>query len=217
MDILGYNRYVAHGDDLGGSVTVRLGTDFPDRVAAIQVGPNGASAAAKLLASSHSLMARLIAEEEHWDQDKGGYQHEQSTRPLTLGHALSDSPVALASWILEKWQAWSDCGGDLDNVVARPHLLQLLTLYWATDTAVTSFLPYWERTHLDRTARSRLTIPLGVYVTREPGIAMAPRELVQAVGEVASWVELSRGGHFLSLEQPAIATELIRGFLGRYR
>src|SRR5207247_5373695 len=51
------------------------------------------------------------------------YQEIQSTKPQTLGQALSDSPVGLASWIIEKWYGWSDHAGDLEKVVTKDELL----------------------------------------------------------------------------------------------
>jgi pimeloyl-ACP methyl ester carboxylesterase len=217
MSALGYDRYVAHGDDLGGGVALRLGTDFPERVSAIHLGPYGAAGAVHLLAPDHPLAKVFNRDERRWSETEGAYEHEHGTRPLTLAHALSDSPAGMAAWILEKWRAWSDCGGNLEAVVRRADLIRLLTLYWCTDTQVMGLLPYWERTHLESSVPERLVVPTGVFVTREEGVVMPSRELVEAAVPLTSWVEVVAGGHFLSQEQPAVAAELVRAFGMRCR
>src|SRR5437899_11009708 len=67
-----------------------------------------------------------------------GYQEIQSTKPQTLGQGLSDSPVGLASWILEKWYGWSDHDGDLEKVFTRDELLTNIMIYWVTNTGSSS-------------------------------------------------------------------------------
>ena len=63
-----------------------------------------------------------------------GYFHEQSTRPMTLAYGLSDSPVGLMSWIIEKFYAWSDCNGDLFSRFTRDELLTNFMIYWMTNS-----------------------------------------------------------------------------------
>ena len=70
--------------------------------------------------------------------------HQQSTRPLTLSYGLSDSPVGLLAWILEKYRAWSDCAGDVSSRFTDDFLLTQASLYWFTNTISTSFRPYYE-------------------------------------------------------------------------
>jgi pimeloyl-ACP methyl ester carboxylesterase len=217
MSRLGYERYMAHGDDLGGGVALRLGADFSERVLAIHLGPYGAAGAVHLLVPDHPLTEIFKRDQRQWSDTMGAYQHEHQTRPLTLAQCLSDSPAGMAAWILEKWRAWSDCGGELEAVVPRPDLIRLLTLYWCTGTQVTGLLPYWERTHLESSVPERLAVPTGVFVTREEGVVMPPRELVEAAVPLTSWVEVAAGGHFLSQEQPSVAAELVRAFARRCR
>ena len=67
-----------------------------------------------------------------------GYQEIQSTKPQTLGHALSDSPVGLASWIIDKWYAWSDHDGDLEKDYTKDDLLTNIMIYWVTNSGASS-------------------------------------------------------------------------------
>jgi hypothetical protein len=59
----------------------------------------------------------------------------QATRPHTIGYALSDSPVGLAAWIYEKFQAWTDNTGDVESALTRDEMLDDITLYWLANTA----------------------------------------------------------------------------------
>jgi hypothetical protein len=75
----------------------------------------------------------------------GAYALIQGPRPYTLSRGLNDSPVGLAAWIVDKFPAWSDCGGDVENSFTRDELLTNVTLYWVTETIGSSFLPYGPR------------------------------------------------------------------------
>ena len=77
-----------------------------------------------------------------WDETERGYSAIQSTRPQTLGYGLNDSPVGLAAWLVEKWRAWSDSGGDVDAHIGRDNLLTTITLYWATGSITSSMRDY---------------------------------------------------------------------------
>ena len=88
--------------------------------------------------------ANLTSEERNyraavarWYADEGAYEHQQMTRPATLSYGLSDSPVGLLAWLLEKYHAWYGAFSD-DEILTQA------SLYWHTGTIATSFRPYWE-------------------------------------------------------------------------
>lgn len=85
-----------------------------------------------------------VAARKHFDRWDSGYARQQSTRPQTLGYGLTDSPVGQAAWIVEKFWAWTDCGGGLEEAVTRDELLDNITLYWVTASAASSARLYWE-------------------------------------------------------------------------
>ena len=74
----------------------------------------------------------FVEARDAWDASERGYSLLQGTRPQTLSYGLTDSPVALAAWILEKWRLWGDTQGDLEGRFDRDFLLELVTLYWVT-------------------------------------------------------------------------------------
>src|SRR3954454_23027242 len=106
---LGYDRYVAHGSDLGAGVTAWLARDQADATAGIHL------ATPALIPAPGS---RSADEEDYataakaWTAAEGGYMHEHATKPTTFGVALSDSPAGLAAWIGEKVVAWSSSRAD---------------------------------------------------------------------------------------------------------
>ena len=89
---------------------------------------------AKLSADEKAWLAKVQGERD----EKTAYQRIQATRPQTLGVALTDSPVGLAAWIVEKFQAWSDCGGDPLKRFSMDLLLDNIMVYWLTGTAGTA-------------------------------------------------------------------------------
>ena len=66
------------------------------------------------------------------------YFHQQSTRPDTVGLALHDSPVGIASWLVEKYRMWSDCAADVESVWSKDDLLDHVALYHLTGTITSS-------------------------------------------------------------------------------
>ena len=82
-----------------------------------------------------------------WLKDETGYQWIQGTRPQTLAFALTDLPAGLAAWIIQKFRAWSDCGGDLESVFTKDELLANVSFYWFTGAIGSSFWPYYARMH----------------------------------------------------------------------
>ena len=82
-----------------------------------------------------------------WLREETGYQWIQGTRPQTLAFGLTDLPAGLAAWIIEKFRAWSDCGGDVESAFSRDRLLANISLYWFTGAIGSSFWPYYARMH----------------------------------------------------------------------
>ena len=87
---------------------------------------------------------KFLAGLEQWQMANGAYNMIQSTRPQTLAAGLNDSPVGLAGWIIEKFQAYNDCNGDLEKCFTKDELLTNIMIYWLTESISTSFLPYYD-------------------------------------------------------------------------
>ncbi|WP_371403313.1 epoxide hydrolase [Kribbella sp. NBC_00662] len=201
MSGLGYDRYAAHGGDLGAGITSRLGAAHPEAVAGIHL-------MAVMPAVDHSNLT--AAEEaylsgiESWTSDGGAYQHQQQTRPLTLAYGLTDSPVGLLAWILEKYRSWSD----LSTRWTDDDVLLQASLYWFTNTIGTSFRPYFD--YLAHPTPRPTMGDLPTAVAAFPyDISVPPREYAERTYHVVRYTRFNHGGHFAPHEQPdALAQDL---------
>ena len=204
MSALGYERFAAQGADWGAFISTRLGYVHPDRLVGIFIS---------LLAIPRTLPApeNLSREEQtfsnqlaHWLKEETGYSAQMSTKPQTLAYALTDSPVGLAAWIIEKYRTWSDCDGDVDGHFGRDILLTNVMLYWATGAINSSFWPYFARLHQPWIVPEgeRVMVPTA-YAEFPKEILSPPRSLAEKTyGNIQRWTHMKRGGHFPALEAP---------------
>jgi len=146
-----------------------------------------------------------------------GYGVMMVTRPQTVGYGLSDSPAGLAAWMYDKFAQWTYSGGEPERSLTRDEMLDDITLYWLTNTAVSSARLYWENNNNNFSAAAQRTaeIALPVAVTVFPGeIYRAPKSWTQrAYPQLIYFNEVSKGGHFAAWEEPELfATELRAAF-----
>jgi microsomal epoxide hydrolase len=147
-DVLGYSRFGAQGGDWGSAVASRLGYAHAGRMIGIHL--NFLAVVARDPAAFPNPTeeeSRFLRELAHWTREEIGYQWIQGTRPQTLAFALSDSPIGLAAWIVEKFRAWSDCDGEIERAISRDRMLADISLYWFTGAIGSSFWPYYARLH----------------------------------------------------------------------
>jgi pimeloyl-ACP methyl ester carboxylesterase len=213
QDVLGYRRFGAQGGDWGGFITSRLGAAYPERLAGIHVN---------LLSLRRDLpRPKEPTPEERayledlgaWLREETGYQWIQGTKPQTLAYGLSDSPAGLAAWIVEKFRAWSDCGGDVERRFTKDELLTNITLYWVTGAINSSFWPYYARFHAPSPIADgqRVEVPTA-YAAFPKEIVRPPRSWAERVYNIRRWTVMPSGGHFAALEEPKALVEDLRGF-----
>jgi pimeloyl-ACP methyl ester carboxylesterase len=212
---LGYERFGAQGGDWGASVTTCLGKLFPEALVGIHLNFIPGSyqppvADGETLSDEEKAFLACRAD---WVDRESGYGHIQGTKPQTLAYALTDSPLGLAAWIVEKFRSWADCAGDVERVFSKDELLTNIAIYWFTETIGSSLRLYREGRFapLRFAAGERVAVPVGI--AKLPfEIPMPPRRWVERVYDVVRWTELPRGGHFAALEQPELLAEDIRAF-----
>jgi pimeloyl-ACP methyl ester carboxylesterase len=212
---LGFARYVAHGGDLGAGITSRLAEAHPESVAGIHV----LSVASPPHVDAGSLTddeRAYLDEVERWTTDEGAYEHQQQTRPLTLAPALSDSPVGLLSWILEKHRAWSDGDGDVSRRFTDDYLVTLASLYWFTNSIGTSLRPYYEYAAGWTPRVARVDVPTAVAIF-PADLTHAPRRWAERTYEVVRYTVMPRGGHFAPHEEPELLAADIAAFIASLR
>ena len=213
-EVLGYPRFAAQGGDWGAFVTSRLGAVHADKLIGIHLNLLALRRDANIASNPAPEERRFLGELQAWLKEETGYQWIQGTRPQTLAFGLSDSPAGLAAWLVEKFRAWSDCGGDLDSVFTRDHLLANISLYWFTGAIGSSFWPYYARMHGPwPIPDAGVTVPMG-YAEFPREIVRPPRSLAQTMyTDIRRWTSMPRGGHFAAMEQPqALAHEIVEFF-----
>ncbi len=210
-EVLGYDRFVAQGGDWGSFVTSRLGYAYPERMIGIHLNLLPIRRDPNMVANPTAEEQRFLGELSHWLKEETGYQWIQGTRPQTLAFGLTDSPAGLAAWIIEKFRAWSDCGGDVESVFGKDELLANISLYWLTGAIGSSFWPYYARMHgpWPIPDGAAIGVPMG-YCEFPHEILRPPRSLAARVyTDIRRWSVMARGGHFAAMEQPdALAAEL---------
>jgi pimeloyl-ACP methyl ester carboxylesterase len=212
--VLGYERFAAQGGDWGAFVTSRLGTVHADKLIGIHVNLLTVRRDPKMLANPSPEEREFLNELEIWLKEGTGYQWIQGTRPQTLAFGLTDSPAGLAAWIVDKFRAWSDCGGDVESVFSKDHLLANIGLYWFTGAIGSSFWPYYARMHGPwPIPDGGVTVPMG-YAAFPREILRPPRSVAEKVyTDIRRWTEMPRGGHFAAMEEPAaLAREIVEFF-----
>ncbi|MDQ0613422.1 pimeloyl-ACP methyl ester carboxylesterase [Microbacterium sp. W4I4] len=208
---LGFDRYVAHGGDLGAGIVSRLAEAHPDAVAGLHL--LAVASPLEVDPSTVTTAERAYLDEAAaWNASEGAYQHQQQTRPLTLAPALADSPVGFLSWILEKHRAWSDSGGDVGSRFSDDYLLTLASLYWFTGSISTSLRPYFEYAtgHTKRVARVEVPTAVAIF---PHDLTHPPRSWAERVYDVDRYTVMPRGGHFAPHEEPALLADDIRELL----
>jgi pimeloyl-ACP methyl ester carboxylesterase len=199
---LGFARYGAHGGDLGAGITSRLAEAHPEALAGIHLtaiaGPVAHDAA-----SPNAEERAYLDSVTTWLAKEGGYQHEQSTRPLTLSYGLTDSPTGLLAWMIEKYRAWSDCGGELSSRFSDDFLLTQASLYWFTNTISTSFRPYYEYSENLTRRVERVDVPTAVALF-PADLTQPPRSWAERTYNVTRYTKMPHGGHFAAHEEPEL-------------
>jgi len=221
MKRLGYTRYVAQGGDWGNAVTEQMALLNPPELIGIHTNmpatvPPGIDAAA--LAGAPTP-AGLSTEEQHaYDQlayfyKHGlGYANEMANRPQTL-YGIADSPVGLAAWMLDhdarSLALITRVFDGQSEGLTRDDVLDNVTLYWLTNTAVSSARLYWE-SKLPFFAPKGIAIPAAVSAFPEE-LYQAPRSWTEkAYPRLIYYNRLDKGGHFAAWEQPELFTTELR-------
>jgi pimeloyl-ACP methyl ester carboxylesterase len=217
MEALGYERYAAGGGDFGAGVATYMALDDPQRVLGLhltnfEVAPYTGPGSKPPTPAEDAYLAANRA----WAERERGYSAIQSTKPQTLGYALSDSPAGLAAWLLEKWRSWTDSSGDLDESLGRDFLLTNVTLYWVGQTITSSMRDYYDnRWHAEAIGPDhRVGVPtaFAVFPHQHVPEGEPPREWMERLYDVRRWTVMPRGGHFAAAEQPELVARDIAAF-----
>ena len=212
MDRLGYDRYLVQGGDWGALIAALLGASYPNRVDAIHttmlfVTPSSLEEPMALLDEQGRANYERT---KRFQQEESAYFDVQATTPQSLAYGLTDSPVGLAGWLLEKFHAWTDCDGDPASWVGRDRLLDNLSVYWLTETIGSSMRVYAE-TDVQAAIPASVDVPVG-HARYPAEIHRTPRGWAAEVYDLVYWTEQPAGGHFPAMEVPDLFVSDLRSF-----
>jgi pimeloyl-ACP methyl ester carboxylesterase len=223
MGRLGYKRYVSQGGDWGSVVADVMARQAPPGLLGIHVNMPAAvpENVAKTLNNGDPAPAGLSVKEkaafdslDTFFKKNAGYGVMMVTRPQTVGYGLSDSPVGLAAWMYDKFSQWTYSGGEPERSLTKDEMLDDITLYWLTNSAISSAQLYWENNNNNFSAAAQKTaeISIPVAVTVFPGeIYRAPKSWTQrAYRKLTYFNEVDKGGHFAAWEEPELFSAEIR-------
>ncbi|HEY1175875.1 MAG TPA: epoxide hydrolase [Phytomonospora sp.] len=218
MDRLGYERYGVQGGDWGAFVVVEMGKIAPERVIGVHVnaatfgfipfGEVSEEEAATLTDTERAALERL----RHYLAEGNGYFQIQATRPQTVSFGLTDSPVGLLGWIVDKFREWTGPRGGEglpEDAVDRDRMLTDVMLYWLTNTAASSARVYYEGMHTESWDFKPGVVPTGVAVFAQD---VAIRRYAEGGNNIVRWTEFDRGGHFAAMEVPELLVGDVRAF-----
>ncbi|HWT65861.1 MAG TPA: epoxide hydrolase [Terracidiphilus sp.] len=221
MQRLGYSRYVAQGGDWGNAVTEQMALLQPPGLLGIHTNmpatvPDNVANALKF---GNPPPAGLSSDEKHaFDQLDFFYKHglgyaqEMAGRPQTL-YGIEDSPVGLASWMLDHDAASlaliSRVFDGQHEGLSRDDVLDNVTLYWLTNTGISSARLYWEN-KLNFFEPKHVAIPVAVSVFPDELYAAPQSWAEQTYPKLIHYNRLAKGGHFAAWEQPQVFTEEVR-------
>jgi microsomal epoxide hydrolase len=220
VDVLGCERYVAQGGDWGACVTSWLAFDHPEKLAAIHLNMQG------LLPFRGDGVPPLTGEELAWlgraqEQSRleSAYQQIQGTKPQTLAYGLTDSPVGLAAWILEKFHGWTSPGEPNPPPFAVDRLLTNVMLYWLNGINASTWLyvALVQGEAFFLKAGEKIDVPTGLFLFPNDLIPPPPDSWTRRVYNVQRRRDGTSGGHFAAFENGPLLVDDMRAFFRAYR
>ncbi len=217
-ELFGTRRYLVQGGDWGAAIAGWMAHQYPEAIAGLHL--NMVLLQAEDAAPKKPDELAWAAKRADLAKEETGYSQEQGTRPQTLGVAMSDSPVGVAAWILEKFGAWADVPREAEGrpdvwrVFDEDLLITNIMLYLVEGSFVTSTWMYRGRV-LEGSGKfpagTRITVPTAIAAFPDP-VFPPPRSQAQKTYDIVQWTEMRAGGHFAALEQPDLLLADMRRF-----
>jgi microsomal epoxide hydrolase len=216
-EALGYEKYGAQGGDIGGNVTVQLALIHKDSL--IGVHFNGLTEGGPVppepqQSPEERTWRRRLASYVATERD---YLNLQQHKPQTIAFGLTDNPLGVAAWTVEKLKGWSDSDDPTAPAFTKDQVLTNVMIYLVTNTIGTSFWMY-RGTIDDPNVVGKVTVPTAkVSLPREIPNQDPPRSVLERNYNLVHYSNLTRGGHFAFWEQPQAMVADVREFFRKLR
>jgi pimeloyl-ACP methyl ester carboxylesterase len=220
MRRLGYTKYVATGGDWGGLITDLIGLEAPPELLGIHTNfPGAVPPEVEAAAVAGNPVPAGLSPEEQAQAEKLTlvYRHVyyaflMATRPQTLS-ALADSPVGLASFMIDhdggSYELIASVIAGEPEGLTPDDILDNVTLFWLTNTAISAARIYWENKFAFFSAKG-VSVPVAVSVFPDE-LYQAPRSWAErAYPNLIHYNKVEKGGHFAAWEQPQLLVDELR-------
>ncbi|WP_131817195.1 epoxide hydrolase family protein [Nocardia salmonicida] len=217
MARLGYDRYVAHGEDTGAAISRELAVIDAEHLLALHVTMIASATVTPETADlDDPAEKRALELAQRADYELGAYALLQASRPQTLSYALADSPVGQMAWIVERFKDWTDSTDAPEDAVDRDAMLTNVMIYWLNGTAGSSARYYYEGAATWGRPEPATDVPVAVAVMPFD-LGVPVRRMAERNHNIVRWTEFERGGHFAAMEEPDLIIDDLRAAFGDYR
>lgn len=205
-DELGYTQFAVSGNDISTPIIQALATKHTDLVSMVHLMDTGYPTGSEDFSTMTPAEQAFAGQCQYWWYTEGAYNMLQSTKPQTLAFALTDSPVGLAAWIVEKLNSWSD--GGIEKAFTMDEVLTNICIYYFTGTTTTSLRTYAENTRaLYATGApqppAKIEVPTAIASFAGDNIPVI-EEWAKRNANVVRFTTIPKGGHFAALEVPKL-------------
>ncbi|KRZ51592.1 Epoxide hydrolase 1 [Trichinella nativa] len=237
LDRLNKRRFYCQGGDWGSVITSIIAQMYPERVIGLHLNTAFVAGIAHPMIILKQLLGIYfpefvidpadqyrvypLMEKFFYFIEESGYFHLQSTKPDTVGFALQDSPMGLASYILEKFSAWTDTSyqhfddGGLKKYFTLDELLTNIMIYWTSDCIVSSmrfYKEFYQQLGRMRYFNSPVLVPTGVAAFPNDLLTSPQAFVTYKYEHLVQYSRMPRGGHFAALEEPLLLADDIYKF-----
>jgi pimeloyl-ACP methyl ester carboxylesterase len=217
-EVIGFKNYYAQGGDWGAGATILLAYNYPENVKGIHLNffP-GVPVPEKEQTAEEKTYFKAGEDFRTASMD---YWRMQARKPMMPAVALNDSPLGTAAWIAEKFWAWSDNKGDLDEVISKDRLLTDIMLYIINDNGIDGSFWYYRgaMTEMKSSWPGYVTVP--TMISKYPydfAFTQVPLSVAQRGYNVTRFKEMPKGGHFAAMEQPELYVDDLREAFKSFR
>jgi pimeloyl-ACP methyl ester carboxylesterase len=220
-DHLEFPTFFAQGGDMGSILSSWMAFDYPEHVGALHLNSVGSAFLVVPEVDQQTPEEQeWVTGNSAWRRPQDGYRTQQGTRPHTLAYGLTDSPVGLLTWIIEKFQEWTVPGETRDPPFDQDELLSNVMLYWLAGPGTASW--YYISFFLEKPGcgfpdACRVEVPTGLLLCPRDTVLPPPDSVIQRSFNMVRRTDAADGGHFVALEQPDLFVEDVRSFFRAYR